>query len=142
MRNEIDAIKKNRVEGEKPQTSMDGTVFDSILDSDLPEREKETERLWQEAQVICIAGTETTAWALSVITFHLLSNHQVLQTLRDEFESAMPESSQSVDTKELEKLTYLVSTTNREQNRDSGRPGLILRPDSRHTRGSSAGFWC
>lgn len=92
---------------------MNATVFDSILDSDLPEHEKETERLWQEAQVICIAGTETTAWALSVITFYLLSNPEVLRTLRDELESAMPEPSETFEIRDLEKLPYLVSTPDR-----------------------------
>lgn len=110
MRNQIDEIKRNRAKVEKSQTSMNATVFDSILDSDLPEHEKETERLWQEAQVICIAGTETTAWALSVITFYLLSNPEVLRTLRDELESAIHDASVTVEIKDLEKLPYLVST--------------------------------
>ncbi|KIV81137.1 hypothetical protein PV11_08581 [Exophiala sideris] len=108
MRNEIDEIKRNRAKGEK-KTSTNATVFNSILDSDLPEHEKETERLWQEAQVICIAGTETTAWALSVITFHLLSSPEVLRTLRDDLENAIPEPSERVEINILEKLPYLTA---------------------------------
>ena len=104
-----------RGKGEKPQSAVTTTVFDSILDSDLPSYEKETERLWQEAQVICIAGTETTAWALSVITFYLLSNPQARRRLRGELQSAIPEPSANPEIKDLEKLQYLVCSKARLQ---------------------------
>lgn len=42
------------------------TVFDEILESDLPAHEKRQSRLLEEAQNISIAGTATTAWTLSV----------------------------------------------------------------------------
>lgn len=42
------------------------TVFDEILDSRLSAEDKEPLRLLQEAQNVSIAGTETTAWILSV----------------------------------------------------------------------------
>ena len=52
---------------ERHQNGMDDkTVFDEILDSNLPEVEKRPERLLEESQNIAIAGTETTAWTLSV----------------------------------------------------------------------------
>lgn len=52
---------------ERHQKGMDDkTVFDEILDSNLPEIEKRPERLLEESQNIAIAGTETTAWTLSV----------------------------------------------------------------------------
>jgi cytochrome P450 len=114
MRTQIDDIKDKRAKGGESKspsvtdTSTNATVFDSILDSDLPRHEKETERLWQEAQVICIAGTETTAWALSVITFYLLSDPAVMRSLREELESAIPHPSDRLEIKELEKLQYLV----------------------------------
>ena len=109
MRAQIDDIKEKRAKGEKPAAGTNATIFDSILDSDLPDHEKETERLWQEAQVACIAGTETTAWTLSVLTFYVLSNHEVGRKLRRELESAIPDISANVEIKDLEKLPYLVS---------------------------------
>jgi len=108
MRAQIDEIKAKRAKGKNPAGALNATIFDSILDSDLPDHEKETERLWQEAQVICIAGTETTAWTLSVLTFYLLSNPEVMRKLREELESAIPDISTSVEIKALEKLQYLV----------------------------------
>jgi hypothetical protein len=44
----------------------DKTVFNEILDSKLTDFEKKPERLMEESQNIAIAGTETTAWTLSV----------------------------------------------------------------------------
>lgn len=108
MRAQIDEIKAKRAKGEKTSDGSNPTIFDSILDSDLPDHEKATERIWEEAQVICIAGTETTAWALSVLTFYLLSNPDVLRKLRTELEHAIPDPSADVEIKELEKLQYLV----------------------------------
>jgi cytochrome P450 len=119
MRAQIDDIKAKRsaIAGAKtaPPAASNATIFDSILDSDLPDEEKETERLWQEAQVICIAGTETTAWALSVLTFYLLSNPEVMAKLRTELNSAIPDVSARVAIRDLEKLSYLVcrATMNR-----------------------------
>jgi cytochrome P450 len=116
MRAQIDDIKAKRaaIAGAKtaPPAASNATVFDSILDSDLPDEEKETERLWQEAQVICIAGTETTAWALSVLTFYLLSNPEVMAKLRTELDSAIPDISARVASRDLEKLPYLVCRAN------------------------------
>lgn len=108
MRAQIDEIKAKRTIREKATEASNPTIFDSILDSDLPDHEKATERIWEEAQVICIAGTETTAWALSVLTFYLLSNPDVMQKLRTELEAAIPDISADVEIKELEKLQYLV----------------------------------
>jgi cytochrome P450 len=112
MRAQIDAIRVKRAQADTKTAAKEAaaapTIFDSILDSDLPEAEKQTERLWEEAQVICIAGTETTAWTLSVLTFYLLSNPDVMRRLRDELEKAMPDPDQHMEIKELEKLPYLV----------------------------------
>lgn len=90
------------------KTPSHPTVFHDILDSDLPAKEKKDEGLWQEAQIICIAGTETTAWTLSVITFYLLSNPNILQKLREELQTAMPDTSTPVTSKHWEQLPYLV----------------------------------
>ncbi len=109
MRIQIDEIKAKRANSEKTSAETSKTtIFDSILDSDLPDDEKKTERLWEEAQVLCIAGTETTAWTLSVLTFYLLSKPDVMRKLRDELEAAIPDPSSSVEIKDLEKLQYLV----------------------------------
>ncbi|OTA59659.1 putative cytochrome P450 [Hypoxylon sp. EC38] len=62
------------------------SVFDELLDSDLPDREKTTARLWQECQAIIGAGTETVAWTLSVIFFYVLNDRNVYDQLMVELE--------------------------------------------------------
>ena len=58
--------KINRVVARHQEGMDDKTVFDEILDSNLSDFEKRPERLMEESQNIAIAGTETTAWTLSV----------------------------------------------------------------------------
>jgi len=86
------------------------TIFHEILQSDMRPSEKTLGRLWQEAEILLAAGTETTAWTLSVITFHLLSNPDQLQSLRSELEELMPNSAKPASCVELEKLPYLVGS--------------------------------
>ncbi|KAK4998302.1 hypothetical protein LTR66_002448 [Elasticomyces elasticus] len=82
------------------------TVFHEVLNSDLPPQEKTVDRLWQEASIVSIAGTETTAWTLAVITYYLLANPDLLRTLRGELFTVKTEP---VAWKQLEKLPYLTA---------------------------------
>jgi cytochrome P450 len=102
--------KINRVVERHNKGIDDGTVFDEILNSNLSEHEKRPERLLGESQNIAIAGTETTAWTLSVLTFHLLSNPDKLKKLRAELEKAIPDVSAPLPPiKDLEQLPYLTA---------------------------------
>ena len=56
-----------------------------------------------------IAGTLTTAWALSVITYHLLTVPAVLRKLKAELATAIPDPSKSVPLSALEQLPYLTA---------------------------------
>ncbi|KAL2011466.1 hypothetical protein VTN00DRAFT_4184 [Thermoascus crustaceus] len=97
-------------EGKAPKSGIAGTtIFHELLNSKvLPKREKTVERLWQEGQVVIGAGTETTAWTLSVIVFYLLSNTHVLFKLRQELEAAIPDPSTLPPLTGLEQLPYLI----------------------------------
>jgi cytochrome P450 len=84
------------------------TIFHAILQGDLPEKEKSPDRLWQDGQVVVIAGTLTTAAALSEITYHLLRQPSELRTLKHELANAMPDDPTApLDTVKLEQLPYL-----------------------------------
>jgi cytochrome P450 len=104
MRSRIKNIQNNK---DQYEMLSHQTVFHEILDSNLPEREKTVERLWQEAQIFTFAGTETAAWALSVMTFYLLSMPEVLQQLKVELDTAIPDPQKMPPWKELERLPYL-----------------------------------
>lgn len=95
-----------------PTLQTQSTIFNSILSSSsLSPEEKSTNRIAQEGFVIVVAGGETTARVLTMITFHLLANRDsALLRLRKELTAAMPDESARVDIKTLEQLPWLVSS--------------------------------
>ena len=83
------------------------TIFQDILDSkSLPGSDKVLPRLSAEGMALLNAGTETTAWSLSVITFYVLSQPGVLSQLTAELEERFTGDRHLCWT-ELEKLPYL-----------------------------------
>ncbi|KAH7075714.1 putative cytochrome P450 [Paraphoma chrysanthemicola] len=80
------------------------SVFTDILASSLPEDEKTVDRLSGEGFSLTGAGTETTAWTLSVITFYVLSQPDVLARLRAELRGL---EIADLSWAALEKLPYL-----------------------------------
>ena len=100
----IDIVtRRNRDEKETTQP----TIFHHILDSDLPAHEKAIERLVHEAQAILLAGSETTSWALSVSSFHITNDLQILQKLRAELSKAIPYPDVPPTWSQVEQLPYL-----------------------------------
>jgi cytochrome P450 len=83
------------------------TIFHSILSSKLPPEEKTVTRLADEAQVLMLAGTLTTAWALELITFWLLSQPDTLRRLKAELRNAIPDPNVPASLPTLEALPYL-----------------------------------
>ena len=83
------------------------TVFGTILESDLVSFEKEPQRLADEAAAVIGAGTETTSWAMSVITYHLLTKPEILTKLIRELQSVVNDPKQLPSWTELENLPYL-----------------------------------
>ena len=62
------------------------TIFTQILSSDLREEELSDARLIDEGVLIATAGSETTAWAITITTYHIMKNPDVLAKLRAELE--------------------------------------------------------
>lgn len=110
VRRQVDAIIANNKLGKKAT----GTIFQALLDSDLPSEEKEAGRLQDEAQTMVGAGSETTAKTLTIITFYLLQDKKKLQRLRDEL-STIPlrPGPEEELLSQLEPLPYLVSAISR-----------------------------
>jgi cytochrome P450 len=67
------------------------TVFMEILVSKIPAAQATKIRLKNEAVSVIGAGFETTRWALTVASYHILSNPHVLKRLHEELEEAMPD---------------------------------------------------
>lgn len=67
------------------------TIVGAIMESDLSAEEKKPERVAHDALAVVGAGTETTAWALAVITYHLKMMPEILNKLTDELQQAVPD---------------------------------------------------
>ncbi|KFY39939.1 hypothetical protein V494_03739 [Pseudogymnoascus sp. VKM F-4513 (FW-928)] len=83
------------------------TIFYEIINSDLPPKEKSDARLAQDGQTVIIAGTLTTAWALCIGVFYLLSQPETLKKLKEELRTVLKGPSSSVTLATLEQLPYL-----------------------------------
>lgn len=80
-----------------------------MFHADVPDDEKTVDRLTEEGILFVVAGNETTGNALSIMTFHILSNPTVLQKLKKELIEFMPDPKVVPTWQALEKLPYLVS---------------------------------
>lgn len=84
------------------------TIFHEILNAkQLSEEDKSAERLSDEAQVLMMAGTLTTAFVFEVATFYLICKPEVLRKLKEELREAIPDPSVMVPLSQMEQLTYL-----------------------------------
>ncbi|OTA87481.1 hypothetical protein M434DRAFT_375491 [Hypoxylon sp. CO27-5] len=97
-----------RVQVDIDQGLDNGTsVFSSILRSDLPPSEKDLQRMTEEGFSLFAAGTETVSWALTVITYYLLTKPPMLERLTAEVSQVIDNSGQLPGWTGLEKLPYL-----------------------------------
>ncbi|PVH91467.1 cytochrome P450, partial [Periconia macrospinosa] len=65
-------------------------------------------RIYQEVATVSAAGFETTASAMRLILYHVYSNAEILQRLRQELTSISTQPSELI-LKELEELPYLTA---------------------------------
>lgn len=87
--------------------SENATIFHELVKSDLPPQEKTVRRLNDEAQLVVAAGLVTTAWALSVASFHIVNNTSIFHNLRKELEQAVPDTNAPLEWQQVERLPYL-----------------------------------
>lgn len=91
------------------KTVLHKSVFSSLLASDLPPEELSVTRLRHEAESFIGAGIDTTKSALSLASFHILDNPDMLRRLREELTNAIPDPESPPLLSELEKLPYLTA---------------------------------
>lgn len=82
-------------------------VVEDIMDSSLPPHEKTPQRVTGEVTAILIAGTETTSWVLTVLTYHLLANPKILARLTEELMAKVEDPISLPTWSTLEKMPYL-----------------------------------
>ncbi|KAG0645946.1 Cytochrome P450 monooxygenase sdnE [Hyphodiscus hymeniophilus] len=104
LRSQINEVKRASSEDQAKRE----TIFQHLLESDLPESEKSDARLIDEGIVLIGAGSHTVAWTLTVSTFHILSNPAILRSLKKEFRAAK-KPGQALTLQQLEKLPYMTA---------------------------------
>jgi cytochrome P450 len=97
-----------QIRGDKGNPDAAPTIFHGVMRADLSESDKTDDRMIDESRVILGAGTDTTARALSVITYHLLSDQERLKKLKSELETALPDPNSLPSCSQVETLPYLV----------------------------------
>lgn len=97
----------NAAEPKAPHENM----FAALADPAQPAEERTLGRLEDEGFVVLAAGTETTAYSLSVTMFYLLDNPDIRTKLLDELRAVMPDPNQCPPLSVLENLPWLVSKT-------------------------------
>lgn len=88
------------------------TAFDALLDSDLPEHEKSEDRLTGEAQVFLIAGTDTTSWTLTVATYYLFQQPDLITQVTEELRAVANDPRDLPSWSALEQLPLLGAVVN------------------------------
>ncbi|KAF7712040.1 Cytochrome P450 monooxygenase [Penicillium ucsense] len=102
----IDSRNPEKVTDKKQAIVPPGTLFHALLESNLPAEEKAAPRLSQEVFTVIAAGGETTAKNLTTVSYHLLSNPDILEKLRGELNRLDPDGTASL--KDYEAMPYLV----------------------------------
>ncbi|ROV99536.1 hypothetical protein VMCG_06332 [Cytospora schulzeri] len=100
-------IEKTRGDAEAGIVREREAVFmDMFQSKTLPESEKTIPRFSGEGMALMNAGTDTTGWALTVITYHVLSKPEVLNRLTAELAEAGLDAD-TLSWAALEKLPYI-----------------------------------
>ncbi|PNY27758.1 Trichodiene oxygenase [Tolypocladium capitatum] len=82
--NHIETAKTENLTAESIEKNPNSSIFRHIVSSDLPESEKSSERLSREAMILLGAGSVTSARALGLVSYYVLSNPRIEKRLREE----------------------------------------------------------
>jgi len=110
VRARVQPIMERKETEEDIENTSHRSIFHELRDSDLPPEEKTVGRLCEEAQILTGAGTETTAHTLANIAFYVLSDRTIVDALRAELKTVMPNPNSPFAWTTLEQLPYLVRT--------------------------------
>ena len=93
---------------EQPTTGH-RNIFEELYASNLPPQEKTIDRLNEEGFTMILAGADTSTTTLMRLSYNLLSNPDILKTLKEELRVAIPDTQVPMRWQELENLPFLVS---------------------------------
>jgi cytochrome P450 len=105
---DIEALKKRRIDKEHSERP---TVFTSLLSTSCKAEgfvPPSTTQLTHEAFSLIFAGSDTSGNAMTIASFHVMSNPRIYSRLTKELSNHFPDSSQPLSYAQLEHLPYLV----------------------------------
>ena len=88
------------------------TIFAQILSNSLPKYKLSNQQLINKGVLIATAGSKTTAWAITITTYHVMRNPNVIAKVREELTTigrSIREGEAVADWTSLEKLPYLTA---------------------------------
>ena len=102
----MQSVQNNMNEGVTPRRP---TIFYELLNPELnpTKQPPQTEVIVDEAWGICVAASDTTGNAMTVATYHAITNPEIQEALKRELRSRFPDPNQQLTYTELEKLPYL-----------------------------------
>lgn len=83
-------------------------AYRAILNSSLPEIDKEPDRVAQEVLTLLVGGSATTMRVMTRIVYHVASTPDVLGKLTEVLDRIMPETTSHPKLEELESEGYIV----------------------------------
>lgn len=92
----------------RPAKTFQKTIFHALTDPSVPPKERSPCRIEDEAMMLILGGTETTARALTVVAFYLYQDKPLLVKLRKELRPIMPTPATEASWTQLEQLPCLV----------------------------------
>lgn len=103
----IAKVKARIDSGEKSERP---SIFTHLLDPNATESHivPDVDQLTDDAFIIVAAASDTTGNAMTIATYHVLSNPTIYDKLKTELTGAFPSGNTKLDFLTLEKLPYLV----------------------------------
>ena len=105
---QVQAIKSGADDSEKRGGKP--SIFETLLDSDLPPIDKSVSRLTEDAQTLVGAGSITASLSLALATYYIVCDEKIRGQLMGELTQTIPDPCQPPPLVELEKLPYLAAT--------------------------------
>lgn len=110
LRQQAEDTLKKRKDIHEVKLKEENHIFEALTGPEVPDSEKTLDRLEDEGALLLGAGTETTARAIAVSIFHVMSNEEVGRKLLAELKTVLETPTSKASWLELEQLPYLVST--------------------------------
>ena len=104
----INMVKSRREKGKYQTEDGRVTVFDLLLDSEKGYKSAAMADLVDEAFLLLVAGSDTTAYSMACTTYYILTHKDVLIQLKAELKDVPRNPDGTLDCKNIMSLPYLV----------------------------------